>query len=683
LITIDTSHLARTVKAIIGHRHQIAQTIEKIVNIVQHDALLVSNSADIAAADAVSFKQAQDLLGQEKKLVIIDLFDEIAVDAIAAVAGIVPGGGCLVFCLPPRDQWQTVYHSFFARRFLTAMQANKALQFIDSTDAAQLNAMTESLMAVQTTSEMSLTADQLTVIENIKQLSQSQQRQSLVVVSDRGRGKSSALGVAAAELLQNKKIRILITAPRFKACEMAFVHARRILSGDRVKQACLRYAESELRFMAPDEILHSDYAADILLIDEAASIPLPQLKSLLLRYQRTVFSSTVHGYEGTGRGFSVRFAKVLDASVWRWQKIEMKTPVRWAAGDGLEQWLFKLLCLDVELSELAADIELGRLNIRQLEQQQLSADEALLRQVFALLVLAHYRTRPSDLQRILDQNLSITVAEIDNTVVAVLLSADEGGFEPSMAAAIYQGQRRARGHLLAQTLSYHCGVESAACARSHRIMRIVVHPDCQSRGVGRQLLGYLVERLQNNAVDLLGASFGLTQALASFWQQNQFELVRIGLKHEKSSGERAAVFVRPLTEKGRQIHAKARQRFSAHLPLLRHTVLRDVEPCYQADNGSAQSSQLSPLELEDISSFIHYSKAYELCIAGVNKWLNNHIESLKSIEAHDQYFKVVDSIVFRQHSWQTTVEIMQLAGKKQARALFKEAVSWYWQKLSH
>jgi len=682
LIVDDTSNSSRFLTVIIGQRQQFAQAIKKITDIAVNNALLVTNSAEMfETSDIVTFKQATGLLGQEKRFVIIDLFDELAVDALAALAGIVPGSGGLIFCMPPRSQWQTVYASLFAQRFIHYLDNHSFAGYIDCANTQALQNLVSAPLLVQTAAEMRPTADQTEVIEAINRLSASALQQTLVIVSDRGRGKSSSLGMAAAALLAQTKITILITAPRFKACEVAFIHAQRLLGAGKIKQACLRHRQSMLRFMAPDEILQNNEAADIVLIDEAAAIPLPLLQGILERYAKTVFVSTVHGYEGTGRGFSVRFMAQLQRQQRHWKKIEMKTPVRWAANDRLEAWLFKLLCLDAELPSLAQAMDLSKLTICQPDQQQLADNEALLSQVFALLVLAHYRTRPSDLQRLLDDELTITVAQYDNRVVAVLLSCDEGAFEASLSSAIYQGRRRIKGHLLAQTLTYHCGVESAASARSHRIMRVVVQPDYQSMGIGSQLVQYLSATLKNRRVDVLGSSFGLTDQLARFWQANGFELVRIGLKHEKSSGERAAVLVQALTPLGADIVAQARQRFAVHLPLLRKTLLSDVDAGYESQSSLA-ADQLSPLEWQDIESFIDYSRAYELCIGGVNKWLTLNRDAIKQCQDKTAYLTVIEQIALRHQSWQDTTKTMGLAGKQQTQDLFKEAVLWYWQQLN-
>ncbi|MCV5638947.1 hypothetical protein OFN49_29125, partial [Escherichia coli] len=54
-------------------------------------------------------------------------------------------------------------------------------------------------------------------------------KRPLILTADRGRGKTSALGIACASLLQQKPLRILITAPSIKAVEPVYQHALRLL----------------------------------------------------------------------------------------------------------------------------------------------------------------------------------------------------------------------------------------------------------------------------------------------------------------------------------------------------------------------------------------------------------------------------------------------------------------------
>lgn len=668
-----------------GSRPENTRFINSIIKGIESEALLVAENIDQAGQiPAVTFKQAPGLLGQEKKVVIVEVSDPIHPDSLAVVAGLVLGGGCLILSMPPREQWNAIFTTKFSKRFLHFLVTSQLARFITADDETSSQSIFQKLKQIKTNPEIELTADQQDVIKEVKALLDVTGKQTLVVISDRGRGKSTSLGIAAAQLLKSGARKILITAPRFKACEVAFDYAKKDLTETKIKQAAIRYEQSEFKFMAPDETLAGQYDADILLVDEAASIPLPILKQFLERFEKTVFVSTVHGYEGTGRGFTVRFSKELKRLVPDWKQIEMKVPVRWSTNDELEPWLFKWLCLDADVNDIEPNIALDKIEIRQVTQDELIHDEQLLRHVFALLVLAHYKTKPSDLKRLLDDIITITIAESDTTsgkqIVGVILSADEGGFNEQTSSAIYRGERRPQGNLLAQTLTYHCGVEQAACAISHRIMRIVVHPQCQHSGLGTRLISSLANNLHDSGVDILGASFGLTSELANFWQQNRFELVRIGLTKEQSSGERAAVYVQPFSAAGDEIVKQARTRFLSHLPELQQTVLHDIDKKIIDIPLVNVTQELSQSELNDIKSFVTYSRGYELCIGGVNKWLVTHLAELKS-EQNNQFTAVIENVVLHKMNWKSLAKHMKLDGKKQAQVLFKQAVVYFWNRL--
>ncbi len=63
--------------------------------------------------------------------------------------------------------------------------------------------------------------------------------------------------------------------------------------------------------MAPDALLASKEKAAWLIVDEAAAIPAPLLRQLVSRFPRTLLTTTVQGYEGTGRGFLLKFCASL------------------------------------------------------------------------------------------------------------------------------------------------------------------------------------------------------------------------------------------------------------------------------------------------------------------------------------------------------------------------------------
>ena len=192
-----------------------------------------------------------------------------------------------------------------------------------------------------------------------------------------------------------------------------------------------------------------------------------------------------------------------------------------------------------------------------LERRQLIENEDLLQQIFGLLVTAHYQTRPSDLQQMLDApNLSIHVLQQEQQVLAVALLSREGGFDAELSEAIYAGKRRPHGHLVPQTLTFHAQIAGAAELVCERIMRIAVHPDIQKRGLGKQLIQHLYEYAASKQADYLAVSYALSPELLRFWQQAGFMLARIGHRRDTASASRSAVQLRAISTAGKDLAAK-------------------------------------------------------------------------------------------------------------------------------
>jgi hypothetical protein len=124
--------------------------------------------------------------------------------------------------------------------------------------------------------------------------------------------------------------------------------------------------------------------------------PPPVLQGLLEHYRRVVFATTIHGYEGTGRGFALRFRDVLDRRTPGWRELRLETPIRWAPNDPLERFVFRALLLDAEPSHPArrAGDRAPSPRIELLHRDRLAADEATLSELFGLLAIAHYQSRP-------------------------------------------------------------------------------------------------------------------------------------------------------------------------------------------------------------------------------------------------------------------------------------------------
>lgn len=670
----------RSVLVLAGDADWQKESLTKILRDHENDSLWLGDDP-MPGIPTVPVKQAHSWLGREKQVVIFDANSFFNTDAFAAISGIVVGGGVFILLMPAVEQWDNVYLSFFGQRLIHNLTSTPELILVKQTDTS-INFSAEKIAtANQKCIEPFLTSEQQFVVEAIESEVRHKSYNPIVINSDRGRGKSAAIGIAAARLLEIGVKTIAITAPRLFAAEIIFKHIAILLPQADLAQGKVIYKKRSVQFYSPDQLVAEDIKAEMLFVDEAAAIPVPLLTSLLNKYPFCVFATTVHGYEGTGRGFAVRFYKVLNEQKPGWKKCLMKTPVRWAENDPLEKWMFRLLCLDAEVA--SAD-EIGIIDHSQLEftvlnRLQISKDESLLKEVFALLVLAHYRTQPSDLQRMLDDaQITLYIVKHNGHVVSVALVNHEGDFSHSLSKQVYRGERRPQGHLLAQALTYHCGVEDAATLHYARIMRIAVHPECQQQGIGTKLLEFIIKHEKQSACDAVGTSFGMTPALLNFWGKSGLEVVRIGFRKEQTSGEHAAIMIIALSAKGDKVKREAQERFSGQLSFWFEDVLKDLplEIKQRFPSGQVKPVMLKELDKKDLNAFILYSRNYELSIAALNKLVLLKQAEIADEKFPDHFRKVLNLKVIEKTGWKDIVTKLNLNGQNEARELFSQAINY-------
>jgi len=417
------------------------------------------------------------------------------------------------------------------------------------------------------------------------------------VEADRGRGKSSAAGIAAGALASGGT-NVLVTAPARRNASECLARAVDLLEslGERERTdgdgaskgiddgAPPRRIDAasggRVRFLPPRRAIEEGAidAADVAIVDEAAALPVPVL-SPFLAADGVAFATTVHGYEGAGRGFSVRFRDRLEASDLDVRDVPMAEPVRYAAGDPIEAWSFRALCLDASPvpDGVAAGACPGDVSYRGLDPGELCEEEALLRETFGLLVLAHYRTEPNDLTRLLDApNVTVRALLREGHVVAVALLAQEGGLPEATRERMYEGER-IRGNMLPDVLTSQLGDEAAAAPVGRRVMRIATHAAVRSEGLGSYLLS-MIEREARGAVDWLGVGYGATPELLSFWADSGFSTVHLSTTRNDASGEHSAIMLKPTSEEGRELRDRHAADFADRIGDALADALSDLDP---------------------------------------------------------------------------------------------------------
>ena len=444
---------------------------------------------------------------------------------------------------------------------------------------------------------------------------------AVVLESDRGRGKSSTAGLAAGCLAADGED-VLVTAPASRNVEELFARARELLArlgvaveSDRPEVATESdrpgvATESEvrtrletttggsIRYLDPTTAIERAESADVVLVDEAAALPVAVLGSLLVA-DRIAFSTTIHGYEGAGRGFSVRFRDRLAASDHDVTAYTLTEPIRYAAGDPVEVWAFNALLLDARppVDGVVSAATTETVTYRRLDPDDLLDDETLLRETFGLLVLAHYRTEPNDLARLLDApNLSIRALCFEGRPVSVALFAREGNLESDDTRLMYEGGR-IRGNMLPDVLTSQLRDERAGELAGIRIVRIATHHAVRLRGLGSQLLG-VIRREFEPEIDWLGAGFGATPGLVDFWAENGYATVHVSTTRNDASGEHSAIVLAPTGDRGEDLASRHGRWFARRVPAVCSDALADLDP--DVIRAVLRSVDASPaLELTD------------------------------------------------------------------------------------
>ncbi|WP_077529816.1 tRNA(Met) cytidine acetyltransferase TmcA [Vreelandella utahensis] len=560
--------------------------------------------------------QARQWLGRNLSLIVWDSHAGTHPAGLGAVSGALVGGGLLVWLVPPLAEWAQGSDPDYDRlrqhappyRFLSrvarllgeaAEQPPNALVTPEVTHAVPPESPTVTRQAPE-----GPTSDQSRAIETILAMGRAATPAPVVLRADRGRGKSAALGMAATRLVREWGLRVCVTAARPSALDSfwAFVAA-----------GC----REQVLFRAPDELLRHPPVADVLMVDEAATLPVPMLAAMTAHWPGSVLATTVHGYEGTGRGFDLRFRGVLERDYPAWQRVMLEEPIRWAPDDPLEDLMNRLLCLDADLPATACPDE--PVAYRVITQDELLEDDSLLKAVMGLLVSAHYQTSPDDLRQLLDDPETVVVAALQgDTPVGVAWGLHEGGLDADLARSVWLGERRPRGHLVAQSLAFQGGDPAAAQRRYLRVTRIAVHPDCRRRRIGQRLLAAMEEIAVADGVDVLATSFGATPELLAFWQAAGFRFLRLGTKRDAASGTHAVMLGRPLTHDGLELCRSQGERFAAHWPWLL-PALSSIEPevrtaveAMMPTPPERDSGTLSSVDWREIEAFAKGARELEV-----------------------------------------------------------------------
>lgn len=381
------------------------------------------------------------------------------------------------------------------------------------------------------------------LLKFVEAISEKTLRSTVSLTAARGRGKSAALGLSVAAAVAFGYSNIFVTGPTpenlktffefiFKGFDALEYQEHLDYSLVRstnpefnkalVRVNIFRDHRQTIQYLHPTD--HQRLGqCELLVIDEAAAIPLPYVKSMLGPYL-VFLASTINGYEGTGRSLSLKLLQQLrtqavptgvvankgkdqSAATGRsLAEVTLNESIRYSPGDSVEKWLTDLLCLDATSVEpiLSGCPPPESCDLYYINRDTLfcyhKASEAFLQRLVALYVASHYKNSPNDLQMMSDapaHHLFCLLGPVDPNakslpeVLVVIQVCLEGQISRESTSDGLSRGKRAAGDLIPWTVAQQFQDQDFPMLPGARVVRVATHPDFQGMGYGTRALELL------------------------------------------------------------------------------------------------------------------------------------------------------------------------------------------------
>ncbi|CEP11228.1 hypothetical protein [Parasitella parasitica] len=410
------------------------------------------------------------------------------------------------------------------------------------------------------------------VLTFIEAISEKSLRSTVTLTASRGRGKSAALGIAMASAVAYGYSNIFVTSPSPENLKTLFEFVFKTfdalgyeehLDYDIVQSTNPEFNKAIVRvnifkqhrqtiqYIQPQDA-HVLGQAELVVIDEAAAIPLPLVRKLLGPYL-VFMASTINGYEGTGRSLSLKLIQQLreqsrgfvsknnkdddaagvvvsrdpqakktegaDASLngRTLKEVKLDEPIRYAPNDPVEKWLNKVLCLDATVVSKniqgcphPSECELYYVNRDTLFSYH-PVSETFLQRMMSLYVASHYKNSPNDLQLMSDAPahhlfvllppVGANTSSLPDPLVVVQVCLEGEISRQSVVNSLARGQRPS-GDMIPWLISQQYQDDDFASLSGARVVRIATHPDYAKMGYGSRALELLTDFYQGKSNDL-------------------------------------------------------------------------------------------------------------------------------------------------------------------------------------
>ncbi|EPR79922.1 N-acetyltransferase 10 [Spraguea lophii 42_110] len=619
----------------------------------------------------VNYDEIDTILGNTYNILVIQDFSKCSPNMLAKAVETIEGGGIIIFMLNDDELYEyedKKCKDLYYNRFIRALKESPSALFLDSEFnpiERKLYAHCEEEIEMEQIEDIKytefeenenfkkiinkcITEDQRQCLEKIYSKIYDNRKAVIGLTADRGRGKSALLGLSLALAIKNGLRRIFVCAPTIQNIKILFsfvieglktlnyvegadfiVEKERIKKRSYVRRVRIISNNQFIEYLNPNDSMYK--YPDLVVIDEAAAIPIPTLQNLLS--SNLVFlSSTVQGYEGTGRALIQKlFASIRKQSKskkpFEFLELSMNSSIRYSKNDPVEKFLNYILLMNLKPSKLIGCPSPNSCDFYMINKKLLfsyhSSAEQILQDLVSIFVNSHYRNSPNDLQLLANES---------NHQIFTLITPEKDRI-PKIIAAVQiavEGENKKEGNLIPNVIREQFCSDDIFKYKGIRIVRIATHPSYQSMGYGTEILMRLERLFYNNEqntgsfdnissnnlfikeeniekinFDWIGSSFSLTEKLLNFWKRNKYQPLSIKETQSKSGGH-SLIVLKFKNEK--EYFNLFRKRFLRLIPSCFNTfpislilLLLNKE---EQNNNDKISIDLSPLDYKRLNSFL-------------------------------------------------------------------------------
>ena len=534
-------------------------------------------------SSVVSFSSYGRVLGETVDYVVYEAIGFYDPNALAALADTVRGGGALFLVVdkakPP------VYHQFDLSESISVLIP----RFIRKIESSDLYAAVGS-REIRVSAAFKVVSPR--TIGVFKSFDQREAYDAVLrwftaggdvfaLLSRRGRGKSALLGMVLRELCLSGKVEgeVYVTSHHPTHVTTLLKHLAPASGFDAALEwgKVVELGGASVVFESPKRVPSSS----IVFVDEASTLPFGVLVNLITKATRVVLSTTNYGYEGSGKSFQTRLLNWITSSGRSLEVKELFEPVRYSAGDPLEEALTNTFlffahtprsdAMGTDISDLSKPCNIMRLGATDMAQM----DESKVAEVYSILTEAHYRNEPRDLSIILENLKSTTfVYTLGSEVVGVATCVREGPISHGMVEAVLRGASFP-GNLITERLVARSLSAEFAQLVGQRVVRIAVKPPYQGRGHGSNLLKGLEANFKDEC-DWIGASFSADYRTVVFWFKNGYIFPAVSWSSNRHTQHPSVLCVKPLSDRAKRAMRSSVDTLRAHISSQLHRASADA-----------------------------------------------------------------------------------------------------------